>query len=122
MKISAVNPSSPPSALEQKTAAAEKAAGANYSATSTDTQQKEVVQAVEKLNKDAEATNRQVRFALHDDTHRILIEVVDKDTKQVVATFPPKQILDMMASFAKDAKEEKASAAGKVTKRSQEVK
>jgi flagellar protein FlaG len=63
---------------------------------------KHLVKAVEGLNKDAEAANRQVRFALYKDTHRIMIEVLDKDTNQVVSTFPPKQILALEASFEEE--------------------
>lgn len=46
--------------------------------------------------------NREVRFAIFDGTHRIMIEVVDKTTNQVVATFPPKQILKMAATMEQD--------------------
>jgi len=51
--------------------------------------------AVDKLNKKAEETNYDVRFALYKDLNRIIVQVVDKTTQEVVSTFPPKQILEM---------------------------
>ncbi|MDR3562381.1 MAG: flagellar protein FlaG [Negativicutes bacterium] len=57
---------------------------------------------VKNLNKEAETLNREVRFAIFDGTHRVMIEVVDKQTNQVVATFPPKQILKMAAAMDKE--------------------
>lgn len=102
MKISAVN--SPPLKAEQKTTVLKYAAAANDPATITDDKPKDLEKIIEKMNQDAEAANREVRFALNEATHRIVVEVVDKVTSEVVATFPPKQILDMMAAFAEEAK------------------
>lgn len=51
--------------------------------------------AVDTLNKKAEETNYDVRFAIYKDTNRVIVEVVDKTTKEVISTFPPKQILEM---------------------------
>jgi flagellar protein FlaG len=56
---------------------------------------RQLKQAVDELNKKAEETNYNVRFAIYKDTNRIIVEVVDKITKEVVSTFPPKQILEM---------------------------
>lgn len=60
--------------------------------------------AAERLNKAAAQTNRQIRFAVHKDTHRVMLEVVDSKTNKVLATFPPTQILDMIASLESDGK------------------
>lgn len=51
--------------------------------------------AVDKLNKKSEETNYDVQFAVYKDTNRIIVQVVDKTTKEVVSTYPPKQILEM---------------------------
>ena len=51
--------------------------------------------AIEKLNKslgDAEAV-----FGFHEDTHRVTIKIVDKDTKEVIKELPPEKTLDMIA-------------------------
>ena len=100
MKIKAV---SPPAAMAVMERTAAERVAISDAATSEDTYSARLEKAVEKLNSDAEAKNRQVRFALHKETNRIMIEVVDSATKQIVATFPPKQILDMVAAFEQDA-------------------
>lgn len=51
--------------------------------------------AVDTLNQKAKETDYNVRFAIYKDTNRIIVEVVDNTTKQVVSTYPPKQILEM---------------------------
>jgi flagellar protein FlaG len=51
--------------------------------------------AVDKLNQKAEEKNYDVQFAVYKDTNRIIVQVVDKTTKDVVSTFPPKQILEL---------------------------
>jgi flagellar protein FlaG len=60
--------------------------------------------AVDKLNKKTEETNYDVQFAVYKDTNRIIVQVVDKTTKEVVSTFPPKQILEMAAMVDKEFK------------------
>ncbi|AIF53654.1 flagellar protein FlaG [Pelosinus sp. UFO1] len=61
-------------------------------------------QAVDKLNKKAEETNYDVQFAVYKDTNRIIVQVVDKTTKEVISTFPPKQILEMARMVDQDFK------------------
>jgi flagellar protein FlaG len=51
--------------------------------------------AVDKLNKKSEEKNYAVQFAVYKDTNRIIVQVVDKTTKEVISTYPPKQILEM---------------------------
>lgn len=36
-------------------------------------------------------------FAYHEDTHRIVIKIVDKETNEVIKEFPPEKMLDMIA-------------------------
>jgi flagellar protein FlaG len=94
MKVSAVNSATPPN-VERKMTVSVNAGATDKSTNTADANPEHLVKAVEKLNQNAEATNRQVRFALYNNTHRIFVEVVDKQTNEVVATFPPKQILKM---------------------------
>jgi len=52
--------------------------------------------AIDVLNKKAEEEkNYDVRFAMYKDTNRVIVQVVDKITNQVISTFPPEQILKM---------------------------
>lgn len=102
MKIGAVN--TPPLKAEHKAPVLKYAAAASDPIASADDKPKDLEKVIEKMNQDAEAANREVRFALNEAAHRIVVEVVDKVTSEVIATFPPKQILDMMAAFAEEAK------------------
>lgn len=51
--------------------------------------------AVEKLNKSM--ANSEAVFGFHEDTHRVTIKIVDKDTKEVIRELPPEKTLDMIA-------------------------
>lgn len=52
--------------------------------------------AVDVLNKKAEEEKKyNVRLAMYKDTHRVIVQVVDKITNQVISTYPPEQILKM---------------------------
>lgn len=35
-------------------------------------------------------------FGIHDGTNRVMIKIVDKDTKEVIKEFPPEETLDMI--------------------------
>jgi len=51
--------------------------------------------AVERLNKnlaDSEAV-----FGIHEETNRVTIKIVDKNTKEVIKELPPEKTLDMIA-------------------------
>lgn len=61
-----------------------------------DTQRNDAVKrAVEEINK--KAKNSEAVFGIHDDTNRVTIKIVDKDTKEVIREFPPEETLDMIA-------------------------
>ncbi len=50
---------------------------------------------VEQLNKRME--NSEAIFGIHGETNRIMIKIVDKETKEVIKEFPPEKTLDMIA-------------------------
>lgn len=55
----------------------------------------QIKKAVEQLNKklaDSEAV-----FGIHEDTNRVTIKIVNKDTKEVIKELPPEKTLDMIA-------------------------
>lgn len=60
--------------------------------------------AVDALNDKAKEKNYAVQFAIYKDTNRIIVQVVDKTNKQVISTFPPKQILEMARMVDKEFK------------------
>ena len=55
----------------------------------------QIRKAVERLNKNM--TNSEAIFGIHEETNRITIKIVDKDTKEVIKELPPEKTLDMIA-------------------------
>ena len=51
--------------------------------------------AVEEINR--KANNSEAVFGIHEDTNRITIKIVDKESKEVIKEFPPEKTLDMIA-------------------------
>lgn len=51
--------------------------------------------AVEEINK--KANSSEAVFGIHEDTNRITIKIVDKESKEVIKEFPPEKTLDMIA-------------------------
>jgi len=47
-----------------------------------------------KLNKNTEAV-----FGIHEETNRVTIKIVDKDTKEVIKEIPPEKTLEMIAKI-----------------------
>ena len=57
--------------------------------------QEQVRKAVEKLNRSMQ--NSEAVFGIHEDTNRVTIKIVDKNTKEVIKELPPEKTLDMIA-------------------------
>ncbi len=51
--------------------------------------------AVEQLNKSM--PHSEAIFGFHEETNRVMIKIVDKDTKEVIKELPPEKTLDMIA-------------------------
>lgn len=51
--------------------------------------------AVEEINKNA--TDSEAIFGFHEETNRVTIKIVDKQSKEVLKEFPPEKTLDMIA-------------------------
>ncbi|MCM1568333.1 MAG: flagellar protein FlaG [Roseburia sp.] len=51
--------------------------------------------AVEQLNK--KMSNSEAIYGIHEETNRVTIKIVDKDTKEVIRELPPEKTLDMIA-------------------------
>lgn len=65
-------------------------------------QQKQVVseqlkKAIAEMNKKINNSNEEAVFGVHEETNRVMIKIVDKDTKEVIKEFPPEKTLDMIA-------------------------
>ncbi len=55
----------------------------------------QIKKAVESINK--KAVNSEAIFGIHEATNRVMIKIVDKDTKKVIKELPPEKTLDMIA-------------------------
>ncbi|WMC93889.1 flagellar protein FlaG [Kineothrix sp. MB12-C1] len=54
-----------------------------------------VKKAVEQLNK--KMPHSEAVFGIHEGTNRVMIKIVDKDTKELIKEYPPEETLDMIA-------------------------
>lgn len=51
--------------------------------------------AVEELNK--KSVNSEAVFGVHEDTNRVTIKIVDKQSREIIREYPPEETLDMIA-------------------------
>ena len=58
-------------------------------------QNAQIKKAVEDINK--RANNSAAIFGIHEETNRVTIKIVDKQSKEVIKEFPPEKTLDMIA-------------------------
>ena len=61
-----------------------------------DAENKRVKEAISEMNKKM-FNNSEAVFGIHEDTNRITIKIVDKETKEVIKELPPEKTLDMIA-------------------------
>ncbi len=59
------------------------------------TENDKIKKAVEQLNK--KMTHSEAIFGIHDETNRVMIKIVDRDTKELIREYPPEETLDMIA-------------------------
>ena len=52
---------------------------------------------IEEMNKKINNSNEIAMFGIHEETNRVVIKIMDKDTKEVIKEFPPEKTLDMIA-------------------------
>ena len=69
--------------------------GGNGSAGYQQPTNEQLKRAVEEINK--KANNSEAVFGVHEDTNRITIKIIDKESKEVIKEFPPEKTLDMIA-------------------------
>lgn len=54
--------------------------------------------AIAKFNKSL-TTNTEAVFGIHEKTQRVMIKIIDKDSKKVIKELPPEKTLDMLAKM-----------------------
>ncbi len=62
------------------------------------TQNREVIQAVKALNSaEMFGENNELRFQKDPQSHRMIVSIVDRKTKEVVSQIPPEYVLELAA-------------------------
>ncbi len=69
--------------------------GGGNAQANAEAQQAQIKRAVEEINR--KANNSEAVWGVHEDTNRVTIKLVDKQTKEVIKEFPPDKTLDMIA-------------------------
>lgn len=69
--------------------------GRGGNAANQQAQQSQIKKAIEEINK--KANNSEAIFGVHEETNRVTIKIVDKESKEVIKEFPPEKTLDMIA-------------------------
>lgn len=83
-------------AMNTKETSGEGSGGAQQSlADAQAAQAAQIKRAVEEINK--KANNSEAVWGVHEDTNRVTIKIVDKQSKEVIKEFPPDKTLDMIA-------------------------
>lgn len=84
--------------VDKTTSVVENAQSKGQNNSSADQEQpsnEQIKKAVEKLNKNM--MNSEAVFGIHEETNRVTIKIVDKETKEVIKELPPEKTLDMIA-------------------------
>ena len=57
----------------------------------------EVEQVLEGINTFLKSDGNHIQFSMHQEAQRLMVQVIDNETQEVVRTFPPKELLDLAA-------------------------
>lgn len=60
---------------------------------------KKIIDAIEKANKQLEIKGTSLRFSIHKITKQIMVKIVSDETEEVIKEVPPEKILDMVADM-----------------------
>ena len=61
--------------------------------------EEEVIEGIEKANKDFVAYDRRFEFSIHEKTKQIMVKIIDSVTDEVIRELPPEKVLDMVAGL-----------------------
>lgn len=59
--------------------------------------QEKLEEKIEQLNETVEIFDKQIHFQIHEATNRIMVQVIEKETEEVISEIPPEKILDLVA-------------------------
>lgn len=69
--------------------------GEKQEQTTQEQQKEQIRKAVEQLNKNM--SHSEAVFGIHEETNRVTIKLIDKQSKEVIKELPPEKTLDMIA-------------------------
>ena len=52
---------------------------------------------VNQLNETVEIFNKRIHFQIHEETERIMVQVIEKATEEIISEIPPEKVLDLVA-------------------------
>lgn len=55
--------------------------------------------AINKINRTVDAFNFSLRFEVHDESNRIMVQVIDKETDELIREIPPERLLRLAAQI-----------------------
>lgn len=58
-----------------------------------------MIKAVDQANKSLKQYNRSIEREVHETTKTVMYKLIDSDTDEIIAEFPPKKIQDMVAKM-----------------------
>lgn len=61
--------------------------------------EKEVIDLIEKANKDIITYDRRLEFSIHEKTKQIMVKIIDVKTDEIIRELPPEKILDMVGAM-----------------------
>lgn len=82
---------------QQQSANAKTQQQANTNQAREQQQSEQLKKAIMEMNRRINNSNEEAVFGVHEDTNRIMIKIMDKETKEVIKEFPPEKTLDMIA-------------------------
>lgn len=82
---------------QQQSANAKTQQQANIRQAREQQQSEQLKKAIMEMNRRINNSNEEAVFGVHEDTNRIMIKIMDKETKEVIKEFPPEKTLDMIA-------------------------
>ena len=59
----------------------------------------DVFEAVKQANKATEAVNISLQFEVHEETSRVMVQVIDMDKNEVLKEIPPEKILNLIGQI-----------------------
>lgn len=82
---------------QQQSANAKTQQQANTKQAREQQQSEQLKKAIMEMNRRINNSNEEAVVGVHEDTNRIMIKIMDKETKEVIKEFPPEKTLDMIA-------------------------